>query len=728
MQKNKPQAIPKQISSDIEGSDQGNNRFHHRHDFVLMGPADYLLVVKHNLWGALGLAILLTAAFCVFQFSKTPVYRSESSLVVEKSEDQIINIEKVVDTSLNDSSEVETHISQILSARMRDWVLSKFSEEEIVAITTPYDDKNHKPDPDSILRSGLAVSKGRSERVIKIAFTHRDPEIAALVCNTYTTEYLNFIIERLGQSNRSATVFLDEQVRKLRSRVKEGEMQLQEFRRKNRLSSIEDSRAMVQGRMHFLDEALRKKQSDLSSLMAKVRQINLTISDKGDLLSIPEIYSYGNIAEIHQKLEDFRQEKLILVNELMDQHPKMIELNTTISVLENRLNESVERAIAVFNNRLKSLEDEVERLSDDYINSEERALELDRLAVEYKILKQGLDNDQRMLDQVVDRKNETDITQQLLGTNFKILDLAQPNFKAVSMDPFKTSLYSLFIFLSALFGYPLLVHFLNQKLRDNQEIESIFNAPILGEIPKMRGASKLKHSRTVMENNNDAVVESFRSIYSNLSITNGFSGSKALIITSMGPAEGKSFAASNLAATCANHGLKTILVDCDFHRPTQHLIVDRSNTSGILSYLRGDCSKDELIELIEFSEDEETSSSSSFSFVASGGISQKTTEIFKDSTFLSLLGSFKEDYDLVIIDTPPVGLFPDALALAGESDEILFLLKHNSVQSRSVSDTLKRVKRSHIPIIGVLVNSISKTYLKSNSYYRYQASNSYYRK
>ena len=320
---------------------------------------DYYIIIKERFFIALFLALIVGIGFVYIKLREVPVYEASASMLIEEKADQVIDIEKVVDTSLRDEAELENHRQQLTSKRMRDWVISKIDEKKILSIAEPYENKKgERPELSRVIQDNLSVSRGRGQRMFHISFTHRNPEMAAFLCNIYAEEYINFILDRSDVSNAAAASFLGEQSQQLKKRVEEGEMALQEYRSSRKLVSLEQSQNLVLDRLKSIDSALSINKVRLLSLETKVARVDETLESGGDPLSLPEIAGFESIPEIQNSLESLVAERRALDEVYLERHPKMVENEAKITGAEYRLRDKTEQAIKQLKNELETTKDE----------------------------------------------------------------------------------------------------------------------------------------------------------------------------------------------------------------------------------------------------------------------------------------------------------------------------------------------------------------------------------
>lgn len=255
-------------------------------------------------------------------------------------------------------------------------------------------------------------------------------------------------------------------------------------------------------------------------------------------------------------------------------------------------------------------------------------------------------------------------------SDIKILDKA----KDVGQLPIKPkSSFNYLIALMLGFMLPMLFvltkETLNNKIQTVEEIEKAYKIPVLGVIGKNRHD---KDRLVVHRKPNSTVSESFRALRSNIQFMFQNTGkSRTIVITSSVSGEGKTLCAENMATVFAMSGKKTILVGLDLRKPKMHTDFDADNSKGIVNYLIGEYSLDEITV---------PSGIDNLELITSGPVPPNPSELLISDKAGVLFDILKEKYDYIIIDTPPVGLVADALELFKYADAIIYMIRQNYTQ------------------------------------------------
>lgn len=348
-------------------------------------------------------------------------------------------------------------------------------------------------------------------------------------------------------------------------------------------------------------------------------------------------------------------------------------------------------------------------------------LELDEISVKYDLLTNKADTIRTGLSDVQIRLSELSIASRMNNTNITLNDPAYEPYKPIEPNMPKAFIQSVILGLLLIMILPLGFGVFDTRLKSSWEIEDLLDSRLIGEVPKLSSVKKKDRPVVVIKDLSEVASESFRGIFSQFEIIESGNTNGIILITSTLPNEGKSLIASNLAATFANHGKKSLLIDFDLRRPSLHSNFEIKNSHGVLKWL-----KEPNSNLDSITEDPHlgiTEYCPNFYLLRTGGINRKPTELFNQEKLNQLLLTLREQFDIIVLDTPPVGLFPDALLLAQKSDFIFYVCRFNKVSMFKIQHFVDKLKETNCKLSGLVLNGIPAG--RASGYYHYYGYGSY---
>ena len=201
-------------------------------------------------------------------------------------------------------------------------------------------------------------------------------------------------------------------------------------------------------------------------------------------------------------------------------------------------------------------------------------------------------------------------------------------------------------------------------------------------------------------------AESYRTLRTNIQYSSFDKEYKVIMVTSSEPGEGKSTTAGNLALCLAQGDKKVILVDCDLRKPSLHKKFKVSNIIGLSDVIIG---KEELVTAIH-------RYNKNLVILTSGKIPPNPSEMLSSKTMTGLLEELKNNFDYIILDTPPVQAVTDSQILSTKSDGTIIVVKAERTKKDSVENAINLLKKVNANIIGTVLNGVDNS---RNKYYYY---------
>lgn len=259
-----------------------------------------------------------------------------------------------------------------------------------------------------------------------------------------------------------------------------------------------------------------------------------------------------------------------------------------------------------------------------------------------------------------------------------------------------------------------LLEYLDKTFKKPEDIEKILHLPVLGTIPLILARGK----ETIVRNNpKSSISEAFRTMRTNIQFTNIDRDMKTIAITSSTTSEGKSTMVSNFAISLAQEDKKVLILDCDLRRPRVHKLFNISNDKGITSILMGASTLDDAVY--------NSTDIEGLSIITAGPIPPNPSELLSSNRMKEFLESVKDKYDMIILDTPPVGLVTDAAILSASIDGTLLVVEVGETETGQAEYAKELLDKVNANILGVVLNKIP---LKDGKYggYGYMQYYSYY--
>lgn len=692
--------------------------------FISLTPGDILLCIRERGITALVIATLLCTLLGAHLLQQPKVYQTHARLLFDRKE-SVVDMAQVVDQSISagrNDALFNTYVAQVSSRTVVERVVASLSEEEKISALLPYQPQGTPPPTgealdsrvEAILRGNASANRFGSTFFLNINVRHRSPEMAALLATKLTREFILFQFDRNTLSNNSAITFLEARTEELHDKAEASERALQQYREETGLVSLDESRNIVVDRMKSLSGTVTQAQVTRLEIEARLRQAESILAGSGDPLELATTAEFSSLASIQSQIDGLQTQKATMGERYGAKHPAMVDNQRAREALERLRGELVKIAMANLRNQREKALTEEQQLRHELNAAEKESLRLDQLAIRFNALRREAETNRATYAQLLNRLSETTITAQLENSNLRMVDEARTPSAPIQPNVNKIALMLLVLGIGVFLAYPITLELVFNRIRGWSDVENYLKLPLLAELPSFRKIKKEKLSQILSLSDDESASEIVRSLYSQIQLSSQIDLPKTMLITSTIPGEGKSFVASNLAEAFATHGVKTLLVDVDFRRPTQHRSFKTDNSAGILRWLKSHktcpevpCENEDL-GILE--------PAPNLHLLRTGGTTRQSTEVLGNAPFKSLCEGLRHHYDLIIFDTPPAGVFPDAMVLAERADELIYVVRYNHVNRPTARRVVTKINKTGITHLGVVLN-LMPSGVASGSYY-----------
>jgi len=232
----------------------------------------------------------------------------------------------------------------------------------------------------------------------------------------------------------------------------------------------------------------------------------------------------------------------------------------------------------------------------------------------------------------------------------------------------------------------------------------------LTSIPWQREVQTIKRRIITQEDPKSPISEAYRSLRTSILYSSPDKPIKSMIVSSPGPGEGKTTTTANLAMTFAHMGKKTLLIDADLRRPVLHHVFSLEKSPGLTDYLTNKMS--------DFSTLAQATETKNL-FVCTSGINPPNpSELLGSERMAQLIDSLEQDWDIILLDSPPMVAVTDATIISREIDAMILVVHSGKTNKQSFERTISTLKNINVPLVGVVLNSVtSKSSYGSYTYY-----------
>jgi succinoglycan biosynthesis transport protein ExoP len=392
-------------------------------------------------------------------------------------------------------------------------------------------------------------------------------------------------------------------------------------------------------------------------------------------------------------------------------HPKIAKLNEDIATQEKLAQISRDEASKQMVHRRQAVELEIQNLEAAFQEWDSRAIEASRKIADYDRIRQDLQRMQAGYDKLLGLIQTVDVNKKMEQENVEILEHAS---RAVSTHrTLKNMAIALFGSVLLSVGLLYVLGLFHDDFASLMELEGQLYTQVIGQIPSiMLQEADGKPGIASVHQQRFEFLESFRSLRSSLMFMgNGRPKPKTILVASSVPEEGKSTVALYLAATIAMADSRVLLIDADMRRATLHKFVGAASGPGLAEILSRKISFKQAIVQTGFE---------NLSFLPAGEPELNPGELVLSPMWPRFLEEIKEQYDYIIVDTPPVLAADDASALATKMDGVLFVVRGSYTAARMASGALDLLRQRHAHVLGLVFNRVVSSPYEHHYYQSYR--------
>lgn len=525
---------------------------------------------------------------------------------------------------------------------------------------------------------------------ILISYQDKNPYRSSDIVNAMNEEFIAYDKEKKTESATLILNFIEAQINLINTELQAYENQIKAFKIENGLISTDS------------------KITEILNALNNIKQKQITLNIKENLLYSYQTYFnmyedstrlFSGIVDVQfPALQDFvkvldklQADKRYLLLSKTDKNPEVKNLDKQIGDLKLNIKENIK-------NTLKSIEEERKAQFDELAKYTHEFNKFPELEAEFARLKKISDLKEKYYLMLLDKKSGFSISLAGFVSDFVILKKAEPPLSPVFPNVPLIKLIGIFSGVIMSLIFILIRYLLSSKILSPSEVERNSSAGLIGVIPIYR--KPMDVSQLVVNMNPKSIIsEAFRSIRTNLDyIPLEHKTDKRLItVTSTIAGEGKTFVAVNVAGIYSVAGKKTIILDFDLRKPRIHKAFATENNKGISTILIGKYTVEECIKHSEWE---------NLDYITSGPIPPNPAEFIMSQQTKDLIEYLKTKYDVIVMDTPPIGVVTDALELLKKADYPIYVLRADYSNRNFLNNVNRLVLENKITRLSVLINSM----------------------
>jgi succinoglycan biosynthesis transport protein ExoP len=718
---------------------------------------EYIDILIRRKWWIIGTFFTIVLLVALYTFTRTPIYCATATVEITadnpgsnvSADSRMGGMGSWVFMAKFQETQNKILKSRSLAKRVIGVLdLGKYPEFAVYA-------KAKNRSPDAILNAMAAsfvgrldVEQIRNTNLVNISFLSADKSLAQKVVDAIPNEYLYFLIERRNQSFSLVRDWLNDQLDKMAKKVQETQKKLFKFGQKTDIYMVGGSKTGDQ------DNVIVQKFVDLSALLTKAQSEKMAkeaqykqIKEEGP--NAPLIVNNPLIASLRQELV-VQQAKVSALGKIyLSGHPEMQTETAKLNELKTRVNAEVKRIQESVKADYEAARRTEHLLQQSFAAQKRQMANFQDNLSNYQILKRDAQTSEQLYQALLSRVKEVNISSTMVSSNVSVID--PPTLPISPFSPRKLRSMALAIFLGLILGVvlALLVDTLDDTIKSTEDLEKHCNLPLVGTLPSLNSNRKLTHvlknqgflarlnlpwfqprdqdipevgdlDLVVYKHPQDPISEALRHMETSIMLSVSGRPPAAIMVTSPNPSEGKSMVASNLAQALASQGHATVFIDCDLRKPRIHKIFDLKAQPGLTNYLTGSATREEILRETVIP---------NLAVIPAGPQSPTPSNLLNSEIYKDLLIQLRQQFDHIIIDTPPILGFSDARIISVLVDGALLVTRYNTTHKTAARLAMQLLSQVNAPLMGGVLNAFETSGIKYGGYqyYNYKLYSSYYR-
>jgi capsular exopolysaccharide synthesis family protein len=697
-------------------------------------------VLLKRKWIVLSCFVLIVSAVLIATLRSTPIYDAVGSIAVNRMDPVTLNLKDSENPGYDysDPTDLDTEV-RILHSDSLAWQVIKqlgldktpgaapASSSSLGLTTDNQFDSDKASQMIASFKSNLSVILEPNTRVIDIHYRSPDKYLAARAVNALASAYVEQNFKTRFESTEQTSDWLSKQLIDLQMKVETSQEKLVKYQKDHEILGIDEKQNITTSKLDELNRELTGAESARMEKESLYRLIQAGDSDSiAAAANIATTTTSGSASSLLQKLQEEHADLKIQIAKLGAQfgpsYPKIAELTDQLKEVDAQT--EVERKKVV------------ERLRGDYLAALARenllrtALDqqkqdenqLNESAIEYNFLKRDAETNRTLYENLLEKLKEAGVTAGLRSNNIRPVDLARVPSSPAEPNLFRNLSFASVLGLTTGILLAFVLEGLDNTVRTLEQAQAISMLPSLGIIPLGSGGASYtstgrrltfagsKESMELITKSRpqSQMAEAYRALRTSLLLTSVGAPPKVILVTSALPEEGKTTTCINCAIVLAQKGGRVLLIDSDLRRPGIHRTLGIVPKTGLTNVLTGSATLQQAIVRSPLVP--------SLSVLPAGTPPPNPAELLASGKMGEVLETLREQYDHIVIDTPPTLPVTDAVIMATRADAVILVIRAGSTTKHALRQARDILLQVNARISGVLLNAVN---LGSPDYYSY---------
>ncbi len=709
---------------------------------------EYLRVLIKRKWTVLLTLIGVFVAVAIATLKMTPIYESAGSIAVNKTDPSLVNFKDsgAMTVDYLDPADMDTEVKILQSDLLALQVIRQLQLYDRPEFGGRADHASRKalaPDPLqadqprtsvmlAMFKAGLRVTLVPNSRIIEIHYRSANPELAANIVNTLASTYVEQNFKTKFESTMQAADWLSKQLVDLQMKVETSQEKLVKYQKEHDILGIDEKQIITTQKLDELNKNLTAAESER---MQKESLYRLIQSGDPDIISTTALGDSGTpgpnsgsslLENLRAKQADLKIQAADLNTQFGPAYPKLAQLNNQLKEIEFQIQAEIRKTAAKVRSQYQAALQRENMLRDALDKQKQEANKLNESAIEYSLLKRDVETNRQLYEGLLEKLKEAGVTAGLRSSNLKIVNAARVATAPSEPNLPRNLTFAFVLGLTSGIGLAFLLENLDNTVRTPEQAQIIAGLPSLGMIPQgsKTGIESHHPKRLSVASSKEAVelvtqarpqsqmAESYRALRTSLLLSSIGAPPKVILVTSALPQEGKTTTSINTSIVLAQKGVRVLLIDADLRRPGVHKTLGMGPRSGLSNVLTGSATLQQTITRSPLLPN--------LFVLPAGTPPPNPAELLASANMANLITELRDQFDHIVVDTPPTLSVTDAVVLATRADSVILVIRSGQTTKGALRRSRDILMQVNAKVTGILLNAVDLSSPDYYYYYEYQ--------
>jgi succinoglycan biosynthesis transport protein ExoP len=688
----------------------------------------YWRILRKHRWAVLATVAIVFALSVLGTLEATRLYQATSKIAIFPETPNVLGFKGVEDTSPDYGYDLalETQAAILRSDALAMKVIedmrldqnSKFTGAAHPQAEDSLRASSMQPDPAKAagllgaFRGGLTVQIVPNSRLVQVSYTHPDPRLATEIVNALVRTFIEANFKTKYESVTQTSEWLSTELADLQLKVQTSEEKLVRYQKEHGILGVDEKQNIVTAKLDELNKELTAAQTDRIQ-----KESNYRLAVAGDPSAFTKTSRDGTssmLEKLREKEADLNTQYAQATTQFGSGYPKVTELNNQLKQVRTEIvAEETRIQHGIRDEYLAALQRE-NLLTAAFEEQKRQANQLNESAIEYSVLKRDAETNRQLYQDLLQRLKEAGVSAGLRSSNIRVVDVARIPTHPIKPNVPRNLELGLLLGLVCGIGLAFVLESLDTTVRNMEEVCAISTLPALGTIPLQHSSNGHVRKRLTTISAGDEkpelpalvtyirpkseAAEAYRALRTSILLSSFGAPPKVILVTSALPQEGKTTISANSALVLAQRGSRVLLLDADLRRPGIERLFGLNTRGGLSSLISGvDKLEDVLVPPTEVP---------NLWILPSGPIPPQPAELISSTVMKEYIARWRNEFDHVIIDTPPCLSVTDAVVLSPEADRVILVARSGRTTKLALRRARDLLLQVNARVLGIVLNAL----------------------